>query len=122
MISSTGDPSAAASHTGAEPAAAASIDKVRDILFGNQVREFERRFARLEERIIKAWVRELKAAAKPKTIAPAEVVEPEWHPGRETQVPEAKPAVTGLLTTLAEMNLRLASLEDKVDRLLSVWS
>jgi len=56
MISSTGDPSAAASHTGAEPAAAASIDKVRDILFGNQVREFERRFARLEERIIKETI------------------------------------------------------------------
>jgi len=36
-----------------EPSAAASIDKVRDILFGNQVREFERRFARLEERILK---------------------------------------------------------------------
>jgi len=31
----------------------ASIDKVRDILFGNQVREFERRFTRLEERILK---------------------------------------------------------------------
>ena len=57
MISSTGDPSAAAPQTGAaEPAAAASIDKVRDILFGNQVREFERRFARLEERIIKETI------------------------------------------------------------------
>jgi exonuclease VII large subunit len=61
MISSTGDPSAAASDTGrsnggeraGDPTGAASIDKVRDILFGNQVREFERRFARLEERIIK---------------------------------------------------------------------
>lgn len=31
----------------------ASLDKVRDILFGNQVRDFERRFARLEERLIK---------------------------------------------------------------------
>jgi uncharacterized protein YoxC len=61
MISSTGDPSAAAPETGrsnggeraGDPTGAASIDKVRDILFGNQVREFERRFARLEERIIK---------------------------------------------------------------------
>jgi len=88
----------------------------------NGAKKGKRAYWRFEERIIKAWVRELKAAAKPKTIAPAEVVEPEWHPGRETQVPEAKPAVTGLLTTLAEMNLRLASLEDKVDRLLSVWS
>jgi hypothetical protein len=31
----------------------ASLDKVRDILFGNQMREVERRFARLEERLIK---------------------------------------------------------------------
>jgi DNA anti-recombination protein RmuC len=34
-------------------ASAASIDKVRDILFGGQVREFDRRFARLEERLLK---------------------------------------------------------------------
>ncbi len=32
---------------------AASIDKVRDILFGGQVREFDRRFSRLEERLLK---------------------------------------------------------------------
>jgi hypothetical protein len=42
---------------GAEPktgdASAASIDKVRDILFGGQVREFDRRFSRLEERLLK---------------------------------------------------------------------
>lgn len=36
-----------------EPSGGASIDKVRDILFGNQVREFERRFARLEDRMVK---------------------------------------------------------------------
>ncbi|OUL18025.1 hypothetical protein BV378_37535 [Nostoc sp. RF31YmG] len=30
-----------------------SLDKVRDILFGNQVREVEKRFARLEERLVK---------------------------------------------------------------------
>jgi len=37
----------------ADAGGAASIDKVRDILFGNQVREFDRRFARLEDRIVK---------------------------------------------------------------------
>lgn len=30
-----------------------NLDKVRDILFGNQMREVERKFARLEERLIK---------------------------------------------------------------------
>jgi seryl-tRNA synthetase len=40
---------------GAVPTAdsGASIDKVRDILFGNHLREFERRFTRLEERLVK---------------------------------------------------------------------
>ncbi len=36
-----------------DPASGASIDKVRDILFGGQMREFERRFTRLEERLLK---------------------------------------------------------------------
>src|SRR5690349_16058116 len=49
----------AASVDGAAPQPAAdgtnpaSLDKVRDILFGNQMRDVERRFARLEERLIK---------------------------------------------------------------------
>lgn len=36
-----------------EAAGGASLEKVRDILFGVQVRDFERRFARLEERLAK---------------------------------------------------------------------
>jgi hypothetical protein len=37
----------------AESPGTGNLEKVRDILFGNQMREVERRFARLEERIIK---------------------------------------------------------------------
>lgn len=36
-----------------DPANPQSLDKVRDILFGNQMRDVERRFARLEERLVK---------------------------------------------------------------------
>lgn len=36
-----------------EAAGAANLDKVRDILFGVQIRDFERRFTRLEERLVK---------------------------------------------------------------------
>jgi hypothetical protein len=36
-----------------ETAGAASLDKVRDILFGAHIKEFERRLARLEEQLIK---------------------------------------------------------------------
>lgn len=32
-----------------------SLDKVRDILFGNQVRDIDKRFARLEERLLKEF-------------------------------------------------------------------
>jgi uncharacterized protein YoxC len=39
---------------GTDPlAGGASIDKVRDILFGTQMRDYDRRFARLEERLLK---------------------------------------------------------------------
>ena len=36
-----------------EEAGAASLDKVRDILFGGQMRDLDRRFARVEERLTK---------------------------------------------------------------------
>ena len=39
--------------SGKNPETGASIDKVRDILFGGQMRDVERRFARLEERLVK---------------------------------------------------------------------
>src|SRR5271166_3526494 len=32
----------------------ANVDKIRDILFGSQMRDYEKRFARLEERLAKA--------------------------------------------------------------------
>jgi len=48
---------------GVEPTGAASLDKVRDILFGNHMRDVDRRFVRLEERVAKE-VRDLKDAVK----------------------------------------------------------
>jgi hypothetical protein len=38
---------------GAEPESAASLEKVRDLLFGVQMRDYDRKFVRLEERILK---------------------------------------------------------------------
>jgi DNA repair exonuclease SbcCD ATPase subunit len=37
----------------AEPADAGNLDKVRDLLFGGQMRDYDRKFARLEERLAK---------------------------------------------------------------------
>jgi hypothetical protein len=38
---------------GADPGGPASLEKVREILFGHQMREVDRRFARLEDRLVK---------------------------------------------------------------------
>ncbi len=46
-----------------DAAGAASLDKVRDILFGVQMREVDRRFSRLEERLVKE-TNELKAEVR----------------------------------------------------------
>ncbi|HET7617323.1 MAG TPA: hypothetical protein VFK20_02350 [Vicinamibacterales bacterium] len=45
------EPGDTSTPAGPDQGAGASLDKVRDILFGVQAREFERRFARLEERL-----------------------------------------------------------------------
>jgi len=46
--------SAKGAPSGAEIADTGSVDKIRDILFGNQMRDFERRFSQVEERLVKA--------------------------------------------------------------------
>ena len=48
-ILSTNDPASA----GDPLAGGASLDKVREILFGVQMREYDKRFARLEDRLVK---------------------------------------------------------------------
>lgn len=42
-----------AGNGGAQPVETGNIDKIREILFGGQMRDYERRFSRLEERLIK---------------------------------------------------------------------
>jgi hypothetical protein len=40
----------------ASPAAGTSVDKIRDILFGSQIKNYEARFARLEENLVRETV------------------------------------------------------------------
>jgi uncharacterized protein YoxC len=42
--------------TASEMTDTGSVDKIRDILFGNQIRDFDRRFSQMEERMVKATV------------------------------------------------------------------
>lgn len=48
-----GSPSKRAAPDSAEAAGGGNLEKIRDILFGAQVHDFEKRFARLEERLLK---------------------------------------------------------------------
>ena len=48
------DPIPKSSQSNAEMADGGSVDKIRDILFGNQMRDFERRFSQMEDRLAKA--------------------------------------------------------------------
>lgn len=48
-IQSTNNPQITANYLGSS----GNLEKVRDLLFGNQVREFEKKFNRLEERLLK---------------------------------------------------------------------
>ncbi len=47
------DATAKASAMAAELPAGGNIDKIRDIIFGNQMRDYEKRFGRLEDRLLK---------------------------------------------------------------------
>lgn len=47
-VASKGPPAAA------EMTDTGSVDKIRDILFGNQMRDFDRRFSQMEDRLVKA--------------------------------------------------------------------
>jgi hypothetical protein len=48
---------------GAAPDSGASVDKIRDILFGSQIKNYEARFVRLEENLVRETV-ELKEAMR----------------------------------------------------------
>src|SRR5712692_4010154 len=41
------------SATNGDTAEVANVDKIRDILFGSQMRDYEKRFARMEDRLAK---------------------------------------------------------------------
>lgn len=46
-------PLQAAAEPATTPAESGNVDKIRDILFGSQMRDYDKRFARLEERLLK---------------------------------------------------------------------
>jgi hypothetical protein len=108
---------------GVDPlAGGASIDKVRDILFGAQMRDYDRRFARLEERLLKETV-DLKDDVKKRLAALEQYVKQEVealgdrlsaeHDGREDA---AKTIRQELRETGTTFDRKTATIEDQAAR------
>lgn len=106
----------------AESSGDASIEKVRDILFGNQVRDFERRFARLEERIVKdtndlkeqltARVEALDGFTRKEIESLAEQIKAE----HESRVESVSSVLRELKATADALERRTTSLDDQLTR------
>jgi phage-related tail protein len=108
---------------GVDPlAGGASIDKVRDILFGAQMRDYDRRFARLEERLLKETV-DLKDDVKKRLAALEQYVKQEVeaigdrlsaeHDGREDVVKTIRQELRETGTTF---DRKTATLDDQAAR------
>jgi hypothetical protein len=102
-----------------ESTGGANLDKVRDILFGNHIRDIERRFARLEERLVKE-TNDLKADAKSRLDALERYVRDETESlvgqikaEHEDRVDANASLSRELKDTGAALERRLSSLDDQ---------
>lgn len=99
-----------------DPSASGNLDKIRDILFGAQAREHERRFAQLEQHLIREAA-DLRNDLKRRFEMLEEYIKKEVDAltGRLTKEQEVRgESVTKLTTDLTQLT---ASLEEKVRQL-----
>ena len=105
-----------------EEVATGNLDKVRDILFGGQLRDYDRRFARLEERLVKELadlkedMRKRMAAlehfAKTETEALAETIKNE----RDERTDAAKDLSRELRETSKAFEKKTGQLDEQLSR------
>jgi hypothetical protein len=114
--------SSANGKAGPEDAGVGNIDKVRDILFGGQMRDYERRFAKLEERLARDTA-EMKDEVKKRLAALTEFVknEAETLAGRiKTEHDERIDAAKELSRELREaskaVDKKTGQLDDQITR------
>jgi hypothetical protein len=102
-----------------ESVGGANLDKVRDILFGNHIRDIERRFTRLEERLLKE-MNDVKADAKSRLDALERYVRDETESlagqikaEHEERIDANASLSRELKDTAAALERRLSSLDDQ---------
>jgi hypothetical protein len=113
---------AAADAAAPEDTGVASLDKVRDILFGGQMRDLDRRFARVEDRLtqeaaaleeqLRKRIAALESFARTETEALSQRLESEHAARRDANAELTR----GLQDRAAELERRAAALDDQIAR------
>lgn len=120
----TGDFTAEPVQTGTStpPDPGASLDKVRDILFGNQMRELDRRFARVEDRLtseasdLKEDLRRRLATLEQFVRTETEVLLERIRGEHEERTAAVAGVARDLQTASAGIDRRLAAVDDQLAR------
>jgi hypothetical protein len=107
---------------GADAPGTGNLEKVRDILFGNQMRDVDRRFARLEERLIKD-TRDLKEditrrldALEAHSAKETETLAADLRQERADRVEASARLARDLADTATAFERRSANIEEQVAR------
>lgn len=125
MESKSKQPAKKSSKNGAAEDNPGNIDKVRDILFGGQMRDYERRFSRFEDRLVQESA-ELKEDMRKRLTALEQFVKQEGAAQSERLKAEHDERTTALKDLTREMResnkaveKKLGQLDDALDKLQS---
>jgi uncharacterized protein YijF (DUF1287 family) len=108
--------------TAAEEGGAANLDKVRDILFGGQMRDLDQRFARVEERLTRETadlaedVRKRLASVEQYAATEAEALAQRIKGEYEARTMATKELSRQLQDTTGEFEKRSGAIEDQLAR------
>jgi DNA anti-recombination protein RmuC len=106
----------------AEGAAGGNLDKVRDLLFGGQMRDYDRKFARLEERLVKETtelrddVKKRLAALEGYMKAEIESLSDRLRAEQDARGAVAKDLARELHETAQQLGQKTAQLDDVIAR------
>lgn len=95
---------------------AGNVDKIRDILFGNQMRDYERKFSRLEDRIMKEVTR-LREESDKRLNSLEDYIKKEIDTLSERQKSEQAGRTQAIKELVAELNKTAKMLDEKLSDL-----
>jgi hypothetical protein len=122
VTSSTDQDTIPAPATEADGLAGGNLDKVRDLLFGGQMRDYDRKFARLEERLVKETaelrddVKKRLAALEAYMKAEVESLSDRLRAEQDGRSAADQDAARGLRETAQQFGQKVSQLDDLIAR------